>query len=152
MSVEIKDLPELRVATVSHVGPYNQIGPAFMKLGELAGKAGLFGPDANMLGIYHDDPRTTPAQDLRSAAGVTLAPDAKVPTGLLEQRVPAGRYASMTHVGPYEQLPEAWNRFMSELPQSGKPGHGPSLEIYRNTPETAPQDKLITELYVPVDK
>jgi len=37
MKVEIKEMPELRVATVSHVGPYHRISEAFARLGEIAG-------------------------------------------------------------------------------------------------------------------
>ena len=42
MNVEIVEQAERRVATVTHVGPYNQIGQAFMRLGAIAGAAGLF--------------------------------------------------------------------------------------------------------------
>jgi effector-binding domain-containing protein len=38
----IKTMPALRLATVPHRGPYPKIGPAFQKLGEIAGAAGLF--------------------------------------------------------------------------------------------------------------
>ena len=41
MDVDIKDMPKLRVATVRHVGPYNQIPKAFEHLGAVAGPAGL---------------------------------------------------------------------------------------------------------------
>jgi AraC family transcriptional regulator len=72
MEVAIKEMQELRVATISHVGPYNRISEAFARLGELAGAAGLLGPEAAMLAIYHDDPETTPASELRSEAGRRL--------------------------------------------------------------------------------
>jgi DNA gyrase inhibitor GyrI len=49
MDVEIIELPELRVAAVSHKGPYNQIGTAFARLGQIAGAAGLFGPSAGII-------------------------------------------------------------------------------------------------------
>ena len=42
MQVDIEHLPDLRLATVTHVGPYNQIGKAFEKLGMIAGPRGLF--------------------------------------------------------------------------------------------------------------
>ena len=150
MQVEIKELPEQRVATVSHVGPYDKIGPAFMKLGEIAGAAGLFGPGAAMIGVYHDDPRTTPAEKLRAEAAVTLSPGTKVPAGLGEERLPAGRYLTTTHVGPYDKLPDVWSEFMGEVAKRGQPGAGASLEIYRNAPGMVPDDELVTELYTPI--
>jgi DNA gyrase inhibitor GyrI len=71
MAVEIKEMPELRIATVRHVGPYNHIPQAFGRLQELAGPAGLFAePGATMVGIYYDDPESTDPDQPRSDAGV----------------------------------------------------------------------------------
>jgi AraC family transcriptional regulator len=153
MEVKIKDMPELRVATVRHVGPYNRISEAFARLGELANGTRLTEPGGTMLAVYHDDPETTPPSELRSDAALVIPAQAEVPRGLVEQRIPGGRYACTTHIGPYEQLGDSWARFMGEwLPQSGqRMKDGVSYEIYRNTPMTAPKEKLETELYVPLE-
>jgi AraC family transcriptional regulator len=153
MDVEIKEMPELRVGAVHHVGPYNTIPQAFEKLGSLAGPAGLTEKKgASLMGIYYDDPETTPQDRLRSDAAIVVPDDAKLPQGLEEQRIPAGRYAHTLHVGPYEQLGDVWARFMGEwLPSSGhRIRDGASLEIYQNTPLTAPKDQLRTDLYIPI--
>jgi AraC family transcriptional regulator len=152
MEIEIKEMPELRVATMPHLGPYHRISEAFARLGEIAAAAGLLDPAPTMLAIYHDDPETTPASELRSDAAIVVSPDAKVPQGLGEQRLSAGLYACTTHVGPYEQLGDVWGRFMGEwLPRSNhRMKDGVSYEIYRNTPATAPKEKLRTELYIPL--
>lgn len=152
MEVRIKEMQELRVATISHVGPYNRISEAFARLGEIAAATNLFGPEMAMLAIYHDDPETTPASELRSDAALVISPHVEVPPELGEQRLPAGRYACTTHVGPYEQLGDTWARFMGEwLPRSGhRMRDGVSYEIYRNTPADVPREKLETELYIPL--
>ena len=153
MDVKIENMPEMRVGAVHHVGPYNQIPNAFKKLGEIADKTGLVKqPGLKMLAIYYDDPETTPADQLRSEAALTVPADAAMPAGLDEQFVPAGRYARTTHIGPYEQLGDTWARLMGEwLPASGeRVADSPSYEIYRNTPMNAPKDKLQTDLYVPL--
>ena len=152
MNVEVKDMPDLRVAAVRHIGPYNQIPLAFERLGQIAGSAGLFKPDASMLAIYHDDPETTAQDQLRSEAGITVPADARLPKELVEEHIPAGKYACTVHVGPYEQLGDTWARFMGEwLPASGhRVGPGASFEIYRNTPMTTPKDQLVTELYISI--
>lgn len=154
MDVEIKQMPELRVGAVHHKGPYNQIPQAFERLGSLAGPAGLIQqPGTAMLGIYHDDPETTPQAELRSDAGLIVPEHVRLPAGLTEQRIAAGRYACTTHVGPYDQLGDVWARFMGEwLPASGhRVRDAASLEIYRNTPMTAPPEQLRTEMYIPIE-
>ena len=73
MDVETKERPELRVATVRHVGPYNQISEAFERLGTVAGRAGLFTGPPTMLAIYHDDPESTPEEQLLDTLLADLA-------------------------------------------------------------------------------
>jgi AraC family transcriptional regulator len=152
MNVAIKEMPELRVATVRHIGPYNQIPKAFERLGAVAGPAGLIRQYGTMIAIYHDDPETTPLDRLRSDAALIVAEDARLPEGLVEQHIPAGRYAMTVYVGPYEQLGDMWARLLGEwVPASGnRIGDGVSYEIYRNTPADTPKQELRTELYVPL--
>jgi len=152
MTVTINDMPELRVASVRHVGPYNQISQAFARLGEIAGRAGLFREGAAMIGLYHDDPETTPPGELRSDAGITVTGDLQVPGELQIQTLPAGRYARTVHRGGYEHLGDTWAQLLGEW----LPAHGhrlrdtPSYELYRNTPMDVPEDRLVTEIYIPL--
>jgi AraC family transcriptional regulator len=153
MDVTIEDMPELRVATVHHVGPYNRISEAFERLGGLTGPAWLARhAGATMLAIYHDDPETTPPELLQSDAGLTVPEGAPLPAGVVEKRLPAGRYARTTHVGPYTALGDTWSRLMGEwLPRSGRRvAEGSSYEVYRNTPMTAAPADLRTEIYLPI--
>ena len=154
MQVEIKDMPELRVGTVRHIGPYNLIYRGFERLGAIVGPAGLLRDPSQtmMLAIYHDDPECTPLEKLRSDAGLTVPDGTPLPDGLEEQRIAGGRYASTVHEGPYARLGDTWARFMGEwLPASGRRlGAGPSYEVYQNTPENVPEEELRTELYVPL--
>lgn len=153
MDVHIEQLPDFRVASVRHVGPYPRIAEAFAKLGELAMGAGLFTPGTFMLGMYHDDPETTPEAELRSDAAISVADDVDLPEGLVRQRVGGGRYARYTHIGPYEGLPNAWGRFMGEwLPQSGeRVREAAPLEIYRNDPGRVKPEELHTDLYIALE-
>ncbi len=153
MQVDIKQMSALRLAAVRHVGPYHRISEAFARLGEIAGPAGIIRPPSTaMLGLYHDDPESTPPEQLRADAALTLSEDLPLPAGLTEIRIPAGRYAVTTHLGPYAGLGDAWARFMGTwLPASGhRVGEGPSFEIYRNTPADTPPDELRTEMYLPI--
>ena len=154
MNVEIKHVDEQRVAAVRHRGPYNQINEAFEKLGQIAGPGGLFNdPKVAMVGLYYDDPDTTPADQLRSDAGLVVSQSTKLPRGLTEERIPAGDYAVTLHVGPYEKLPDVWGRFMGEwLPSSGYrfADDGLSYELYLNDPTQVPKEQLRTELRIGV--
>ena len=152
MDVEIKDMPDLRVGAVRHIGPYNQIPKAFEHLGAIAGPAGLLQHAGSMIAIYHDDPESTPQDQLRSDAALVVPEGITLPDGLVEQHIAGGRYARTVHVGPYEQLGDVWARLLGEwIPASGnRIGDGVSYEIYANTPAQVPKNELRTELYVPL--
>ena len=152
MDVEIKMMPELRVGAVHHIGPYNQISTAFERLGQIAGRAGWFADPVEMVALYHDDPETTPSEQLQSDAAIVLPKNTLLPEGITEIRIPAGEYASALHVGPYEQLGDAWARFMGEwLPASTyRFGGGVSYEVYLNNPMQVPKEQLRTEMRIPI--
>ena len=105
-----------------------------------------------MLAVYHDDPDSTPADKLRSDAGIIVPDDAKLPPTLGEQRLPAGPYACTLHVGPYEKLGDVWQRMLGEwLPASGhRVGESASYEYYLNDPSNTPKERLRTEIRIPV--
>ncbi len=150
MNVDVVTLPALRLATVSHRGPYPAISQAFQRLGAIAGPAGLFRPGARMIALYHDDPESTPVADLRSEAALSVPEGATIPPGLSEVLVPAGRWAKTTHVGPYATLGDTWARLMGDwLPKSGhRVGSAPAYEEYLNDPTTTAPADLRTDLYV----
>lgn len=153
MDVAIEHLPPLRLGTVSHRGPYNQIGKAFEKLGQIAGPSGLFAhPGAAMIATYHDDPDTTPLDELRSEAGIIVPEGVLLPAALEEVHLRGGDYARYTHIGSFEGLPSAWQRLMGEwVPASGRRlADSPSFEIYRSDMRTTPKDELRTDIYVPL--
>lgn len=153
MNVTVENMPELRVATVAHVGPYPRISEAFAKLGAVAGPGGLLAyPEVAMIAIYYDDPESTPVDQLTSDAALTVAEGATLPAGLTEKRLPEGRYARTTHLGPYTTLADTWSRFMGEwLPKSGhRVGQGWPYEVYRNNPTNAAPADLRTDLYLPI--
>ena len=147
MNVQIVNQPDLRIAGIRHIGPYNEIGREFGRLGGL-----LKGPPpagSQMIALFHDDPAVTPPDKLRADAALTLPASTPAPSGLIEQHVPAGRYAKAIHRGGYEGLPATWNALKSEwLPKSGHKMGGPSYEVYVNNPMTAAKDDLLTEIYL----
>ena len=150
MEVTIVEQPELRIAGIRHIGPYQEIGREFGRLGGI-----LKGPPpagSQMIALFHDDPAVTPVDRLRSDAALTLSVHTPAPDGLIERHVPGGRFARAVHKGGYEGLPAAWNALKTEwLPGSGHKMANPSYETYVNNPMTVPKDDLLTEIYLRLD-
>src|SRR5687768_11801793 len=151
MDVRIKQQPELRVGTVRHIGPYETIAQAFERLGAVMSGAKR-PPNAPLIALYHDDPQTTAADRLRSDAALAFPPGTGVPAGLIERRLPAGKYASTIHVGAYDGLGKAWAALKQEIAARGMRTSGAvSYEVYLNDPANAAPGELRTELFMPVE-
>jgi AraC family transcriptional regulator len=152
MNVEVENRPALYLASIRHIGSYHRINEAFRRLNDIVTQSGLSNRDTQMIGIYHDDPSSTPEDKLRSDAAITVAPNTKLPSGLSPLLIPAGRYAHAIHHGPYDGLGALWNHLRNEwLPKSGEElGDGMSYEVYRNTPMNAKPNELITDVFLPL--
>ncbi len=71
------------------------------------------------------------------------------PTGrVYVTSLPAGRAVTMRHVGPYEQLGEAWGRGQAWIGAEGLTVAGPPWECYLTGPEDP--GPTITEIFWPV--
>lgn len=152
LDMEIQDRPALRVACVRHVGPFTELAPAFQTICGWAGAQGLFGPDTRVIGLFYDDPKVTPAPELRSAAAVTVDRALEVPEGIEFDEVAGGAYAVGIHKGPYEGLHAAYTWIFGEwLPGSGRePAEAPTYEIYLNDASQTPPSELLTAIHIPL--
>ena len=150
MDVRIETFDAIKVGRVRHVGPYNDVGPCFMRLFEWAETIGA--RPGRCFSISHDNPEAVAPESLRSDACVELHIDASPPPGISLDSVGAGRYAVYTHCGPYDGIANAYQRlFSSWLPGSGEEiDDRPCMEMYLNSPfDTAPSE-LLTELCLPL--
>ena len=77
--------------------------------------------------------------------------DAKKATGeIAYDTLPAGRAVHVTHSGSYERLGETYDALMRWM---GENGHGPGMpcwEVYVDDPGDVPEEKLRTEIYMPL--
>ncbi|AIO42203.1 gyrI-like small molecule binding domain protein [Burkholderia cenocepacia] len=153
--VEIRRVPELRGYAVAHTGAYLKVGDAFAQIGAWAGQRGLFGPGAQMIALYYDDPDTTPEAQLRAKACVVPAagaPDVEPAPPVERIAIAAGEYAVLLHTGPYADLKAAYHWLYGDwLRHSGREAaDAPPFELYLNTPMDAAPADLRTEIHLPL--
>lgn len=154
MDVQIKEIPARRVIFVRHVGPYNECGKAWEKLCTWAGPQGLLQPGIEFIGLCYDDPDITPAEKIRYDACITTESDVQPEGEIGVQIINAGLYAMTTHHGSYTKLSETYAALCGQwAPQNGYEIRSlPSLEIYLNSPEETPEDELLTDVHIPIEK
>jgi len=157
VKIEVKEMPEMSIAYVRHIGPYKGNPALFEQLfGRLCGWAGPRGlirpPQTQFLCVYYDDPGVTEEERLRVDVAMTVPRGTPVDGEIGANVIPAGKYA----VGRFELLPheyeEAWAIIMGGwLPQSGyQCDDKPCFELYLNDTKQHPEGKCIVEICVPV--
>lgn len=157
VKIEVKELPEMPIVYVRHIGAYKGNPALFQRLfGKLCGWAGPRGlirpPQTKFLCVYYDDPDVTEDERLRVDVAMTAPKDTPVDGEVGKNILPAGKYA----VGRFElsspEFEEAWSGVMGGwLPQSGyQCDDRPCFEIYLNDPKQHPEGKCIVDICVPV--
>lgn len=158
IQVEVKEVPELTVAYVRHIGAYK--GDAglfenlFQKLMTWAGPKGLLRfPDTQMLAVYHDNPEITNEDKLRTSVCITVSADTLVDGEIGKMTIPGGQYAvARFELTGSDQYENAWNTMMGGwLPESGyQPDDRVCYEIYHNNPKEHPEGIHIVDICGPV--
>lgn len=154
MDVQVKELPSCQVAFVRHIGPYPECGKAWETLCIWAGPQGLFQPGVEFIGLCYDDPDITPADKIRYDACITAEGDIEAEGEIGVQTIDGGLYAMTTHHGSYNNLNQTYAKLCGQwAPQNGyEIRSAPSLEIYLNSPEDTPEDELLTDVHIPIEK
>ena len=153
-SIEIKQLPDMTVAYVRHIGPYKGDEELFQglwqKIMTWAGPRGLMSqPEFASLAIYHDDPNITDDMKLRTSIGITVPQDTKVDGEVGKMNVEGGQYVVARFVVEAHEFAEAWNWMYAKwFPESGyQPDDKPCFELYTEEPTDG---KFAVDICVPV--
>jgi AraC family transcriptional regulator len=151
--VEVKEFPPMPVVFLRHVGPYREVGATWGRLMMWAGMRGLLGPGMKLIGIAHDDPDVTAADNIRYDAAVTVSRPVQSEGDFGVMEIAGGRYAVATHKGPYEELGKVYQRiFGGWLPKSGYVlRDAPAFEQYLNSPQSTPPKELLTLIHIPLE-
>jgi AraC family transcriptional regulator len=155
--VAVRDLPDMHVAYIRHIGPYQGdvtlFERLFTKLFKWAGARDLLNfPETKVLSVYHDNPEITDEGKLRTSVCITVPEKTPVDGEIGTMTVPGGKYAVAHFELSEDEFQEAWNGLYGEwLPGSGyQPDDRPSFEICLNDPKEHPQQKHIVDICIPV--
>ena len=154
MDVQVKEIPSRQVIFVRHTGPYPKCGEAWETLCKWAGPQGFLQPGVEFIGLCYDDPDITPADKIRYDACITVQSEVQPEELVGVQTIEAGLYAMATHHGSYMKLSETYAELCGQwAPQNGYEIRSvPSMEVYLNSPEETPEDELLTDIHIPIEK
>lgn len=157
IKIEVKQLPELHVAYVRHIGAYaadeELFRGLFERLMKWAVPRGLYKPaESQFLSVYHDDPKITDETKLRTSICISVPEDTEVGGEIGKMRVPGGTFAVAHCQIQSDQYEQAWDAVMGDwLPQSGyQPDDRICYELNLNNPDDHPEKLHIVDICVPV--
>lgn len=152
---EIRDVSVRNVIYIRLFGDYklNDYCGTWIRLCRFVGEQGLPMGEMMPLCVYHDDPKVTPVEKLRTDVCMVV-PQKITPKGDIGFRqIPAGRYAVFLYKGSYEHLQTVYDTIYGKY----LPGmectlrDEASAERYMNDPRNTASEELLTEIYIPVE-
>lgn len=155
LETEIRLVPARNVIYIRLFGDYkeNDYGGTWMRLIRFTQEQQLPMGDCSPLCIYHDDPKVTPADKLRTDVCMVMPLSAKATGDIGFKTISEGRYAVFTYKGSYEHLQAVYDtiyaRYLPEMECTLR--DEASAERYLNDPCTTKPEDLLTEIYIPVE-
>lgn len=121
------------------------MGNAFQELMAFVQENGiaLTGP---LMSVYYTfDPKEV---TFRAGAFVSADDAKKAEGGVQAAETPAAKVLTLTHVGPYRDLPKTYNAMMQYIGEQGLTLGAPTWEVYVDDPDSTPEETLRTEIFV----
>lgn len=150
----IKEVAPLRVMSKRDKGVYQEVISRLAQdlCAQIAQKEND-SPAVNVTGplisLYHDLEYREKDADIECALPITGRVVVTDPT--IEIRtIPGGTHLTLTFHGAYPGLHEAWSRLYAYTEEKGYTIAGPGRELYLNDPAQVREEKLLTELQLPV--
>lgn len=152
--ITVQELPEMKLACISHIGDIDKMGASFQRLMEWGSRKNVLDTENfKAVTIYHDNPNVTQSSKLRFSACVTIDQDIQAKGEIRQLTLPKGNYA----VGHFEVKPEeiarAWKGMSVWIIENGLEFRdGDYFEAYLNDHQTHPEQKFILDICIPIQK
>jgi len=155
VKVEVKTLPEIKVAYVLHMNGYEDgegIKNAYEKICAWAGPRGFMSAGTRLIGISPDNPDVTPKNKCRHCACIEVVEDVKSEGEVGVRKISAGTYAIGHFEGKDDIFKKAYEYMYGLwLPENGyQPENCPAFEQYTMSPQDHPRGYFVFDLCVPI--
>ena len=150
--VAVKQMENLDLAYISHKGEMDEIGEVFNRLIHWATPKGLMSQEnLRLLTIYHDSPKITSPDNIRSSIAIVLnAPTSVEGEVSLKTFKPGKCIVSRFEITPND-FQKAWESNFVWMTENGyKKGTQDPFEIYYNNCQDHPENKFIVDMCIPI--
>ena len=153
-SPKVIELETKKAIYIRLTGAYSELDfcGAWGKLWAYVKENKLFSAGIEHISIYHDDPKVTTSEKLRTDVCLVLPKPAEPKGEIGVKEIAGGKYAVFLYQGPYTNLGIVYDTIFAQwLPDSGyELRNAPLYEKYINDPSRTEEAKLKTEIYIPL--
>jgi AraC family transcriptional regulator len=145
--IDVAEEPYLFVERSTTMDPLEisqAMGSAFGEVWAFMEEHGV-APAGGALSVYYD--YSEGRMDFRAGFTIRREDMAAADETVKADVTPAGKVLHFTHVGPYATLRDDYDAMMRHMKAEGLVYAPPTWEIYMNSPDTVPPEKLVTECY-----
>jgi len=153
-SPKVIDIETKKAIYIRLTGAYSELDfcGAWGKLWAYVKENKLFSAGIEHISIYHDDPKVTTSEKLRTDVCLVLPKPAEPKGEIGVKEITGGKYAVFLYQGPYTNLGIVYDTIFAKwLPDCGyELRNAPLYEKYINDPSRTEEAKLKTEIYIPL--
>ena len=158
LAYSIREIHEKPLLFLSHIGDYKFTNTSAFEtttwdaLYEYANCHNLLPEEEEYWGICYDDTGITQPDKCRFYACMTVNTpvESRLKSRIKSMILPRQLYAVFCHKGSYTLLDTFYDAILKNLPQEYLLGEGFILERYLNSPAVAPEEELLTEVWLPI--
>lgn len=152
---QVMDIPAKRAIYIKLTGKYENLDfcASWQRLWQFVKAHKLFSAGIEHIAIYHDDPKVTESDKLRTDLCLTVTKEAEPQGEIGVKEIKAGKFAVFLYQGAYNHLDAVYDTIYTRLlPENDlRLRDYPCFEKYINHPDKTEPEKLKTEIYVPVE-
>lgn len=152
--ITIKEISELKLACISHIGAFEKAGSMFQKLMEWGHqKKVLTTSNFKVITIYHDNPNVTQTSKLRFSTCITINKSIDTDGEIRQRTLQKGIYV----IGHFEikaaEISKAWKSMCIWVIENGYEFRdGDYFEMYHNDHTAHPEQKFIIDICIPLKR
>lgn len=152
--IVVKELSELKLASISHIGAFDEAGNMFQRLMEWGHQKNVLDTsNFKAITIYHDNPNVTQIPKLRFSACVTINKSIKADGEIRQLILKKGIYAVGRFEIKSEEISKAWEGMCTWVIENGYEFRdGDYFEMYHNDHQTHPEQKFILDICIPLER
>jgi len=152
---KLMDITSKQAIYINFSGQYGSLdfGGTWQRLWHFVKEHKLFSAGMEHIAIYHDDPKVTESDKLRTDICLTIKKEMKPQGDIGVKEIKGGRFARFLYQGVYNNLDAVYDTiYLQLLPENNlKLRDYHCFEKYLNHPDKTKPEKLKTEIYIPIE-